>query len=193
MSTRTRLSTDQKMRVLALLARGDTLSQVAGYVLETYQITISESAISQIRSKNKDTIAAMQQTVADGQSAEAEAIASRARRMLNTKLDKAERDSNELEDLDRQWRDGEIKDANEYRRRKAGLMKISINELTTISKAMHSQTAPPPPGNPDPLGLPAGGHQLPTSTPARLEAMLQAVAEGRTVELQRLVFNPKGA
>lgn len=181
------------MRVLALIARGDTMSQVAGYLLEHYQITISESALYQIRSKNKDTIAAMQQTVADGQSAEAEAIANRARRMLNTKLDKAERDGRTLEDLDEQWRNGEIKDKAEYQRRKAGLMKISINELTTITKAMHTQSAPPPPADPEAPALPAGSHHIPANTPARLEAMLQAVAQGKTVELQRLVFNPKGA
>lgn len=190
MKTRTRLTTDQKMRALALMARGDTLSQVAGHLLETYQVTISESALSQIRSKNRDTIKEMQQVVADGQSAEAEAIAARARRLINVRLDKAERDANTLEEVDRQWRDGEIKDPKEYRRRKAGLLKISINELTTVAKAMHSQSAPPPPQSPDAPALPAGANH-PTATPAHLEAMLQAIAAGNTVELQRLVFNPK--
>ena len=94
MKVRTRLTTDQKMRALALLARGDTLSQVAAHLLEYYQVTVSESGLSQIRSNNKETISQMQQVIADGQSAEAEAIANRARRLINNKLDRAERDVN---------------------------------------------------------------------------------------------------
>jgi hypothetical protein len=193
MKTRTRLTTDQKMRALALLARGDTLSQVVGHLLDYYQVTVSESALSQLRSNNKETIAQMQQVVADGQSAEAEAIATRARRLINNKLDRAERDAKTLEELDQDYRDGKIKDVQDYRRRKAGLMKISINELTTISKAMHSQSqhTPIPPAGDTPPALQSGSHS--GATPAHLEAMLQAIAAGNTVELQRLVFNPKGA
>ena len=178
------------MRALALLARGDTLSQVAAHLLEYYQVTVSESGLSQIRSNNKETISQMQQVIADGQSAEAEAIANRARRLINNKLDRAERDGKTLEELDQQYRDGEIKDVQEYRRRKAGLLKISINELTTISKAMHNQSQhTPPPAGDDKPALPSGHSG---ATPAHLEAMLQAIAAGNTVELQRLVFNPKG-
>jgi hypothetical protein len=187
MITRTRLTTDQKMRALALIARGDTLSQVAGHLLENYNITISESALSQLKKQHKDTLEKMREDIAEGQTAEADAIARRARRMLNVRLDRAERDGRTIEELDRQWRDGEIKDKEDYRKRKAGLLNISIKELVHVSQAMHRQAmpdTPPPPGAP---ALPAGH---PAATPQHLEAMLQAITAGNTVELQRLVFTP---
>lgn len=186
---RTRLTTDQKMRALAFIARGDTMSQVAAHLLTDFNIKISESAIYSLKKAHKDTIAKMQETVAEGQSAEADAIAKRARRMLNGKLDKAERDGRTLEELDRQWRDGELKNVEDYRRRKAGLMKISINELTQVSKAMVAQAAPTlPPGGGAPA-LPPGTPQN-TLAPAHLEQLLLAITAGNTVEIQRLIFTP---
>ena len=115
--------------------------------------------------------------------------------MINKKLDKAERDANEMEELDQQWRDGEITDKAEYQRRKAGLMKISINELTTVARSMHKQIITPPgPDNPQlppgtqPLALGHGGNM----TPAHLEAMLKAASDGNIIEITRLRFGGQG-
>lgn len=192
MTNRTRLTTDQKMRALALIARGDTLSQVAAHLLEHFDVKVSESALSQLKKAHKETIDKMQVDIAEGQSAEADAIAKRARRMLNNKLDRAERDARTLEEVDEDWRNGKIKDAETYRRRKAGLIKVSIAELNQISKTMHHQAKPdtPPPAGDGAPQLPAGGvgHG---STPAQLEALLKAIAAGNTVEIQRLIFTPK--
>lgn len=189
MQTRTRLTTDQKLQALAYIARGDTFSQVAGHLLEEHNITISESALSQLKKTHKATIDKMIETMAEGQAAEADAILRRTRRMLNGKLDRAERDGRTLEELDQQWRDGEIKDAAEYRRRKAGLIKVSVAELTQISKTMFDQTIKDPglpPGSPA-GALPPGAS---VKTPAQLEGLLQAIAAGNTVEIQRLIFTP---
>lgn len=191
MTTRTRLTTDQKMAALAMIARGDTLSQVAGHLLTEYEVQITESALSKIKKAHMDTIIKMQETISDGQVADAEAILGRSRRLLNRRLDKAERDERALEELDQKYRDGEISSVEEYRRRKAGLLKISIAELTNISKTMHSQTIklPPAPQLPSGDGVPALplGH---VSTPAHLEALLKAIKDGNTVEITRLTFNP---
>lgn len=189
MTTRTRLTTDQKMRALALIARGDTLSQVAAHLLENYDVKVSESSLSQLKKAHKETIDKMQENIAEGQSAEADAIAKRARRMLNNKLDRAERDARTMEEVDQDWRDGKIKDAETYRRRKAGLLKVSIAELNQITRTMHNISRPDTPPAPDQPALPAGavGHG---STPAQLEALLKAIQAGNTVEIQRLIFTP---
>jgi hypothetical protein len=189
MKTRTRLTTDQKMSALAFIARGDTLSQVAGHLFEDYNVTVSESALSQIKKHHADTIEKMRESLVDATSSEAAALANRARRMLNKKLDKADRDANALEEIDQKYRDGEIKDIEEYRRRKAGLLQVSIQELNHISRSMHAQSAPE---TPPPSGAPAlpPGSNAQLSTPAHLEALLRAIAAGNTVEIQRLVFTP---
>lgn len=188
MTTRTRLTTDQKLRALAYIARGDTLSQVAGHMLEEFEVTISESALSQLKKNHADTIDKMQTSLSESAAEDADALLKKTRRMLSVRLDRADRDSSELAELDRKWRDGEIKNKEEYQRKKTGLLKISISELTNISKTMHAQTVKVPelPPGAMPGALPAGGG---AQTPAQLEALLNAIKDGNHVEIQRIVFN----
>lgn len=191
MSKRTRLTTDQKLRALTLLARGDTLSQTSGHLLDEYGVTVSESALSQLRKQHTDTISKMQDTMAEAEAADAEQILKKSRKMIGARLARAERDSSELEQLDREYRENEI-DYSEYKRKKATLMKISINELNNIAKATHTQIMRERGGDPpDPSKtLPPGSTPALGSTPAHLEALLNAIKAGNTVEIQRLVFNP---
>ena len=186
MNTRTRLTTDQKLAGLAMMARGDTLSQVAGHLLTDYGVKVSESWLAKIKTNHRDTIDKMQNTMAEGQAADTEALIKRSRRMINSHMDKAERDSKALEEIDSQFRDGKIS-VKVYRRKKAGLLKMSVVELIQISKGMYDQTKR------DLIPLAPGASSLPPGhdpNPAQLEALLQAIAAGNTVEIQRLIFNP---
>lgn len=188
MKTRTRLTTDQKLRALALLARGDTLSQVCGHLLEEFDVTVSESALSQLRKAHRETVDKMQDTLAEAEAADAEALLRKSRQMIGARLARAKRDEHALEEVDRQYREGEL-DFETYKRRKTGLMKISIGELNNVAKATHTQIMRErDPASSDDPELPSGNRSH--TTPAHLEALLKAIQAGNTVELQRLVFNP---
>ena len=88
-------------------------------------------------------------------------------------------------------RDGLLGDRT--KRRKAGLLQLSVGELVNISRSMHAQVVKAPgvpelpPGDGPAQLLPAG-----SSTPAQLEALLQAIQRGDHVEMQRIVFNGGG-
>lgn len=191
-ATRTRLTMDQKLRALAYIARGDTMSQVAAHLLEDFQVEITESALYKIKKDNLETIQKIQDRLADSAVADAESLMKSSRVALAKKLQRADRDGNELERLDQQYRDGEI-DKSEYQRKKSGLLQLSVSELVNISRSMHAQVVkvpgggapelPPGPGGPA-QPLPAGA-----STPAQLEALLHAIQRGDHVEIQRIVFN----
>ena len=196
-SKRVRLTMDQRMRAIAYIARGDTISQVAAHILEDFNIKITESALYRIKYDNAETIAKMQERLADSIAADLEGLVRQSHIHIARKLQKAERDSSELEVLDQQYRAGEI-DKSEYQRRKAGLLTLSINELSTLSSRLVAQqhTAATPPEQPERPALAANNSQaLPAgaSTPAQLEAMLNAIQTGNTVELQRIIFTPGGA
>jgi len=137
-ATRTRLTLDQRLRTLAYIARGDTMSQVAAHLLEDFNVTISESRLYQIKKNNIETIQKIQERLADSAAADADALMRQARVGLAKKLQKADRDSNELEKLDQQYRDGDI-DKSEYQRKKSGLLNLSVTELINIGKGMHAQ------------------------------------------------------
>ncbi len=191
-ATRTRLTMDQRLRTLAYIARGDTMSQVAAHLLEDYNVKISESRLYQIKKNNLETIQKIQDRLADSAIADADAILKQSRVALAKKMQKADRDGSELEQLDQKYRDGEIK-KEEYQRRKAGLLQLSVGELVNISRSMHAQVVKAPgvpelpPGDGPAQPLPAG-----SSTPAQLEALLQAIQRGDHVEMQRIVFNGGG-
>jgi len=190
-ATRTRLTMDQKLRAIAYIARGDTMSQVAAHLLEDFQVEITESALYKIKKDNAETIQKIQERLADSAAADADALLKSSRVALAKKMQRADRDGNELELLDQQYRAGEI-DKSEYQRKKAGLLSLSVSELVNISRTMHAQIIKQPgapalpegPGTPAHQPLPAGA-----STPARLESLLKAIQSGNHVEIQRIVFN----
>lgn len=188
-ATRTRLTMDQKLRALAYIARGDTMSQVAAHLLEDFQVTITESALYKIKKDNLETIQKIQERLADSAAADADALLKSSRVALARRLQRDSRDGAELEQLDQQYRDGEL-DKAEYQRKKSGLLQLSVNELVNISRSMHAQVIKVPgnpelpPGNGPAQPLPAG-----SATPAQLEALLKAIQSGNHVEIQRIVFN----
>lgn len=188
---RTRLTMDQKLRTLAYIARGDTVSQVVAHLLEDFNVTITEDAIYKIRRDNAETISKIQDRLADSAAADIDQLIRKSRVQLARKLNKADADASELDVLDQQYRNGEI-EKDEYQRKKTGLLDLSISELANLGSklVMQQKSAGPDPDAPA-LGtgaasiLPAG-----SSTPAQLEAMLRAIQAGNTVELQRIVFTP---
>jgi len=180
---RNKLNTAQRMRVLALLARGDSFAMIHDHLQNTYGVDVHDSTISQIKKTHADTLATMTATIAEAEAADAESLLAKSRRMIGRKLQKAEADTSEIQKLDRRFRNGEISHL-EYERERRGLLELSIQELTTVSKEMFNQSNKGlPPGSPPP-GLPAGGQQEAT------EALLGAIARGDTVEIQRLILNP---
>lgn len=177
--TRTRLNDAQRLRVLALAVRGDGSQAIADAIQETYGISITASGIDKIKATHADTLAAMKQQAVEAEAADAETLLARSRRMIGRKLTKAERDADALEKLDEDYRQGNMK-LEEYRRKKTGLLNISIAELNAVTKEMYIQTGKGEDGTPR---LPAGNlHQT--------EALLEAIKRGDTVELQRLIFRP---
>lgn len=169
------------------MARGDTHAMIQKWLLDDQEITISIAALSVLKTTHTGVIQDMQQKMLDAQAIDAEAIMKRSRSLINRKMAKAERDQSAIEELDEQYRNGEIS-LDVLRRKKKGLQELTVAELTRIGSAMYEQTktAPLPPDSPL---LPAGNSGASGLPSPALEAMLAALASGNTVELQRMVFN----
>jgi hypothetical protein len=187
--TRNKLSTPQRMVVLALLARGDGNAKIVAFLRENYGIDTSEGSISQIKKTHADTLALMKQKIQEHELSNVEDLLEKTRTMIGRKLNRAEKDSQTLEDLDYQFHNGEISE-KEYKEKRKGLLDLSIGQIINVSKEIHNQvvkSAPPggiPPG--------AGTLGLPSGNAALTDAIVAAIKRGDTVELQKLVLNPGG-
>ena len=181
--SRRKLDTSQRMQVIALMARGDTFAEINAYLLEHFGVTLNPKTLTDMKKVHGDTIALMQRTHEEAETADAAQLLIRTRRLIGRKLTRAERDAKDLADLDYQRREGEITEAD-YHQRRTGLIEMSIQELVTVSKEMHSESSKPLGGELLP-GLPDGGGN---SNLALTEALLNAIKTGNHVEIQRLIL-----
>lgn len=181
-----KLDTPVKLKTLAMIARGEKYQTIIRILKEQHDIEYSSSGLADLKKANIDTIREMEYMILEKETSDAEAVRAKSLRQLNRKLDKAADDETEIEELDRQWRDGEIEDMADYRRRKAGLLKLSVKDLAEISKNMHAQTA----GRKGANALPVDPNTTPTADPKWVEALMMAVQNGDTIAMQQLIITP---
>lgn len=185
-----KLSTPVKMKVLAMMARGDKYGTILSVLEKEHGITYSRTSLTQLRKNNKDSLRQMELMIMDNEASEAVQIKNKALRQLNKKLDRAADDQLELDSLDEEYRAGNLS-LSEYRRKRAGLLKISVTELLMISKEMNQQDGT----RKGPAALPGGvANGLPDpengGDPRLAEALLDAIKRGDTVALSQMVITP---
>lgn len=188
MQTGPKLNVPTRMKVLAFLARGDSNERINQALIKEQDLTLSNSALADLRRKHADTIALMQQQIAGAEVEKVVQARNKALNLLNRKLDKAAEDMTAMEKVDQEYRDDKIA-MGEWRRRRAGLLRMSIMELTSVIRETYSQIKP----GEDPEKKERTGDGAPPSyTAKQLEAVLAALQSGKTVELHRLIMNPGG-
>lgn len=176
-----KLTHPQRMQVLAMLARGDNSTQINTFLQERYGVQLTPSMYTIMRKKHAETIQAMQDTIQHHAALEAEVLMNKSRKILNKKLDRADRDTDTLDELDEQYRNGDIP-TDVYKRKKATLMKITVAELNMVSKEMHNQSVSASSDRDEGSG---------NADPGASQALLDAIRRNDTVELQRIILRPQ--
>lgn len=184
-----KLDTPLKMKVLAMMARGEKYGTIQRILKDDHGIDYDQSSLSYLRKKHKDVIIEMEGMILDAETSEAAEVRAKALRQLGRKLDQAAGDELELAKLDEEYRTTEMT-LSEYRRKKAGLLKMSVNELVLITEKMHTQSGAGKRGAAAPM-LPGGGSSDDTGSadPRFVEAITAAIQRGDTIALQQLVIN----
>lgn len=169
---------DIVQKVIALSARGHDVEEIVDYVKDNNYV-IGKSTVFRIRKDHAPIIHDIQLAVRHNTSATATDIRQTTHRLIANKLSKSERHAALKEQLDWERAEGLIKD-DEYRRRSAHLAKeISTSELVSINRAMteelKQEVNPNVPSDPGGAGAVAG-------------VILSALANGNSIELQRLIL-----
>ena len=186
----TRLEQPVKLKVLAMLARGERGSVIRRILQDEHNVEYSQQALSELKKNNRDIIAQMQAMMLDKEVSEADQVRGLAMRQLRKKLERATDDELALDALDEEYRNTPTMSLAEYRRRKAGLLKMTVTELLMISKEMHAQA-----GKPKGASIPNGGgagtsQEGEPADPAMAEALLSAIQRGDTITLQQMIVKP---
>lgn len=180
-----KLDIPTKMKVLAMVARGEKTATILRILKDEHNISYGVSSLVSLKRTNADTIKEMKLMILEAEASEAEQVRVKALRQLSRKLDQASEDEIELQEIDRQYRDGEIELA-EYKRLKTGLLKMSVRDLTSISKDMYSQSS----GKRGTSSLPSDTPNANSTDPKWVEALMSAVQRGDTIAMQQLVITP---
>lgn len=183
-----KLDVPTKMKVIAMMARGEKYETIQRILLEDHQIEYTIKSLYNLRDKHKDTIAEMELMILEKEASDSEQIRVKSLRQLNRKLDKASADELMIAQIDKEYREGVIENLGDYRRRKAGLLNLSVKDLTDVSKEMSAQTGSR--GIKGAHGLPPGDSGVDAPDPKWVEALMAAVQRGDTITMQQLTLTP---
>jgi predicted DNA-binding protein YlxM (UPF0122 family) len=172
----THVPPQDEMTILAMIAREDSYSEIAE------KFDISKATITNIKNRNPDTLKILKEQLLTHRLNQASGILEKTNRAIEKRLDESENFENELFELQRQYRDGEIEEkVFELRVRK--LQKLNISELTSISREMHSQSKTSGSGDTPPMN--------PQDAQEYLVKLAKGLESGDEVVLERLVFSKR--
>lgn len=170
--------TDKSTQItaLTLLARGDTVRDISE------QLGISEPVVTNIKKKNLETLNLIRQKHLEKRIQSSGKILDKANKLINRKLETADKDTVIKNDLLEQYRNGEI-DYKEYQKQVFGLVDLSISELTRVSSEMQNQIQK--------NESEVGNDSSPEESKEQMEQLMKAIKDGDQVIMERLVFGSK--
>lgn len=169
---RPNLSIDEEARIIAMLVRGDSSTQIIAATTDQYGRVITKQTISNVRKRNKGTIAEIETRIHAYHEAETLKIRDRANTIIKQKLDHTDRAIQMLNLAGEQYLAGDITLA-QYQQMQRECKTASLPELVTVSKEMHAQTTTT---------------NTPASNPEDMAALRNALEAGDEVKLTQLVF-----
>jgi hypothetical protein len=176
-----RTDTETEMRVLAMVARGDTYSAIRAQLQED-GITMSPATITAIKKRNPKALAKMESMLADHATSSAQKILKKAHKLIDKRLEQADNSEKDAEELHKKYEAGEIT-FKEYLDATARLFKISVSELTSLSKEMFHQSQVE-------QGKPTSITESAMDAKQEVVDIAKALENVDEVELQRIIFRP---
>lgn len=168
------VSTAEEVRVVALIARGDTYDQIQAE-LEQAGTHISKVTLGNIKKRNLDNLVMLKEKLAANEEEHALKIKQKANERISKRLDSDDKATQMYEDLHSKFMSGEIT-FQEYNDGVKALPKqffVSTGELVAVSKEMHQQSK---------------GDAIPDNNPLDRNALAEAIRNGDEFQLNQLIF-----
>lgn len=179
MSELTHVRPQDEMQILALIARGDMTFEKIGE-----KFGVAQSTVSYIKKNNPDTLQILKDQLTNHRISQAATILDKANKAIEKKLDESDSYEDKLAEIDDQWREGVIDD-DERNAKLRALQKLTVAELTAISREMHSQTKTDGPDK-SPMMNPGDAKEY-------LIELAKGLEDGDEIALERMIFRKKDA
>ena len=170
------LSVAEELKIVALLARGDTYQQIQTYFKANSMRTPTNSTILSVRKRNKENLELIKSKILQKEAEDASSIKDKANSLIKKRLDRADSEAKVLAIANQQFVDGEI-DMEELTRIKRLVKETGIVELVAVSREMYAQSR--------------ADTDVVNNTPKDLSALISAIRSGDEVKLQQIIFNSK--
>jgi hypothetical protein len=167
------LTIQQETKIVALLARGDMYQEI----IEAFkgERPLTNATISAVKKRNKENLELITQRQLEKEEADALAVKQKANKMIAKKLDQSDQNQETLDKANERYASGKITH-KEYLSLTKHLKPVTIPELVSVSREMHTQSSAEPPKQ--------DAHK-------DLQSLVAAIREGDEVELSKIVFRSK--
>lgn len=133
-----RLTISEKNYLVKLMTLGEYNSNIQTKFNDLYGHPVSEVTLARLRKANLDAIEQARSVIASSAASSAALIKQKSHQLIESKLDDAIEDTDQLRKLRRQFQDGELTE-EAYKAKRKLYSELTINELTKISENMHNQ------------------------------------------------------
>lgn len=175
------LDTQTEVRVIALIARGDTYTDIQAQ-LKAEGIDVSTQTLAIVKKRNSEALAHIKNEIIKLESSKATSILDKSRTLIEKKLDLADDDTvpKWLQDA---YDEGEI-DFAEFNKRKDTIMNkrgVTIGELNMVAKEAFNQSQIE-------SGKPTSITNSPEQAKKNLEVLLRAIKSGNEEDIAKAIF-----
>lgn len=136
-----KLDAQTETQVVAMIARGDTHSQIIDWLEKAKEVTLAPNTITLIKKRNAEAIQFMQSKLTEHETTLSTQILAKSRQLIDKRLDKNMQLEQDLRKLREKYESDEI-DSKDYYREYELLMRnqLDVKELNAISKESFHQT-----------------------------------------------------
>lgn len=166
----------EETRIIAYLARGDTINEIIENFETEERDTLSRNTIIAVRERNVVFLGKLRDAVLKKEMADAQGIKNKANRIINTQLNTMEQQAEVIAKATQEYIDGDIT-LGELREFKKAMKPPTMQELVGVSKEMHAQSSN------DPATI---------TNPEEAAALTAALEAGDTLQLTQILFKKGG-
>lgn len=171
-----RTDTETSIKVLALIARGDSAREVSEAT------GVKETTVVAIKNRNPTALAAIRERMVDHQVSSSKKILSKSHKLIERKLDKAATADTERAQALKEYKEGDI-EYKELQARLGAIYDPTITELNAVSKEAFNQSQIE-------MGKPTSISNSPAEAKNQLNSLVEALNVGDEVALFKMVLTP---